>query len=42
MMLGYDNIGTCVNCSGKLFRIDPEAKVCYKCYYNPNCPEYLK
>ena len=22
MMLGYDNTGTCVNCSGKKFRIE--------------------
>jgi len=37
----YPVRGICIFCSGKLFRIE-DSVVCYKCYYNPKCPSYLK
>lgn len=40
--LSYPVRGTCVFCSGKLFRMDEDAIVCYKCYYSEKCPYYLK
>lgn len=32
----------CGNCGDTAWRMASDALVCLKCYYNPNCPRWMK